>query len=74
MISASASAGAFFIVCRTAEVVWHMFFIANPKMFITFALATLKYQNVVSIFSCRMYIPRKIDDCPVYGAIYQETR
>ena len=29
----------FSVVCRTAEVVWHTFFIANPKMFLTFALA-----------------------------------
>lgn len=27
------------VVCRTAEAVRHTFFIANPKMFYTFALA-----------------------------------
>ena len=56
-----------FIVCRTAEVVWHTFFIANLKMFLTFALAT-QIKTYCSIPFCwKVYFPRNIDDCPVYG-------
>ena len=55
-------------VCRTAEVVWHTFFIANPKMFLTFALAIQIIDILASIPFCwKVYFHRNIDDCPVYG-------
>ena len=56
------------IVCRTAEAVRHTFFYCKSKnvSYLCHCL-TKNTKRYIYLFLSDVYIPRKIDVCPVYG-------